>query len=246
MVDTSSFKGNAPGAVSVDATAADHDQDWTEIVARRPVEPHRQHLLEASTPVAATRVRLNLYPDGGVARFRVFGSPDAAPRRSVRLAYLNSLFPTEASRFFRTACGSERFVRDMVDARPFLGTSQVVAAAAATLDRLDRDDWLEAFAAHPRIGERTGSPLSAREQGGAAGSSPEVLEGLREGNARYEERFGIPFIVRAAGRSGEEMLATLRDRLTNEPGDELAVAAGEQRRIAELRLRRMLCMEEDG
>jgi allantoicase len=244
MVDTSHFKGNAPGRISVDATAADNDQDWTEIVAPRPVQPHRQHLLDVARQLLATRVRLNLYPDGGVARFRVYGTPDDAPRRSLRLAYLNSLFPGEAERFFRTACGSSRFVRRMVAARPFMGTSQVVRAAMAALDELEREDWDEAFATHPRIGERTSSSFSSREQSGAAAAPADVQASLREGNERYEDRFGMPFIVFASGRSGEELLDVLRDRLTNDPADELGVASGEQRRITELRLRRMLCMEE--
>jgi allantoicase len=244
LVDTSHFTGNAPGSVSVDATAAAGEDHWVEIVARRPVAPHRQHLLEAARPAPAIRVRLNLYPDGGIARFRVFGTGDPPARRALRLAYLNSLFRSEAIRFFRTACGAERFWREMLEERPFVGTSQVLAAADSVFERFEAGDWTEAFAAHSRIGERADSPISAREQAGVAASPADVLERLRAGAVAYEDRSGIPFVVGTAGRSGEELLDLLHARLDADPDEERATAAAEQRTITALRLRRMLSMDE--
>jgi allantoicase len=242
LVDTTHFKGNAPGWIAVDA--AGRNEEWTEIVPRRPVEPDRQHVIEVGSPRPAARVRLRIYPDGGVARFRVFGPPDPAARRTIRLAYLNSLYDTEARRFFHTACGSERFAATMEAGRPYFGTAAVLDAAVKALDDLGEADWLEAFAAHPRIGERTTGFWSTREQAGAAGASDEIRAGLAEGNARYEDAFGFPFIVFASGKNAEEMLALLDRRLTHERAHELETAAGEQRRITDLRLRRMLCMED--
>lgn len=241
LVDTTHFKGNAPGWVSVDA--ASKEDDWTEIVPKRPVAPDRQHLIEANADRPALRVRLNLFPDGGVARFRVYGRPEANALRGIRLAYLNSLFDEEAARFFYTACGSTSFVDHMTAARPFFGTGQVLETATEALDHLAEADWLEAFATHPRIGEPTTSFWSAREQAGTAGAAADVMNRLKAGNARYEERFGLPFIVFASGMTVEEMLALLEARLHNDRRTEVSVAAEEQRRITGLRLRRMLGME---
>jgi allantoicase len=240
LVDTTHFKGNAPGWISVDAAGS--DAGWEEIVARRAVEPDRHHLVEVGVRRPATRLRLKIYPDGGVARFRAYGAPDADARKTIRLAYLNSLYETEARRFFRTVCGAERFAAAMDAGRPYFGTSAVLDAAAKALDDLEEADWLEAFAAHPRIGERTTAFWAAREQAATAGAGDEVRAGLAEGNAEYEAAFGFPFIVFASGKSAEEMLAILRQRLDSDRAREIETAAGEQRQISALRLRRMLCM----
>ncbi len=58
-------------------------------------------------------------------------------------------------------------------------------------------------------------------------------------NRRYEERFGHVFLIFASGRSGEEILADLRRRMSNDPPTELKEAKRELRRIAKLRLERM-------
>ena len=65
-------------------------------------------------------------------------------------------------------------------------------------------------------------------------------EALREGNLAYEERFGRVFLIRAAGRSAEEMLAEVRRRLGNDDAAEAAEARDQLRQIALLRLRSSL------
>ena len=90
-------------------------------------------------------------------------------------------------------------------------------------------DWLEAFAAHPRIGDSdalrarfaTTAAWASREQAGALGASEDVLEDLAMGNRQYEERFGFIFIVCATGKTAEEMLELLRQRLANDPEAEI-------------------------
>ncbi|HEV8628955.1 MAG TPA: 2-oxo-4-hydroxy-4-carboxy-5-ureidoimidazoline decarboxylase, partial [Thermoanaerobaculia bacterium] len=135
--------------------------------------------------------------------------------------------------------------------RPFATPDELKAAAEAIAGELGREDWLEAFARHPQIGERadgavatsTGalsSAWSAQEQVGARDAGPDTRAALDEANRAYRERFGYIFIVCASGRSGEEMLALCRQRLGNDPERELSVAAAEQRRIAGLRLQRLL------
>lgn len=128
---------------------------------------------------------------------------------------------------------------------PFASLTDALSAARDEWFALSPDDWLEAFQHHPKIGDRDAlrrrfpatHHLSAREQAGVGGASDEVLDELARLNADYEERFGYIFIVCASGKSAEEMLAMLRQRLLNDPGSEIVIAAGEQARITELRLR---------
>jgi 2-oxo-4-hydroxy-4-carboxy-5-ureidoimidazoline decarboxylase len=113
---------------------------------------------------------------------------------------------------------------------------------------LTPDDWREAFDHHPRIGERdatvTGSrqarTWSAREQRGVTAAPNDVRQSLADGNREYERRFGHIYLVSAAGKSAEELLAILRERLSNDPVTELGVAAAEQAKITRLRLAGML------
>ena len=115
-------------------------------------------------------------------------------------------------------------------------------AADKTWMALDPDDWLEALDAHPRIGERGGksAEFSKQEQAGVGNAGQDVQAAIAAGNAEYEERFGHVFLISAAGRSADEILAALTDRLGNDPDTELRVAAEEHRRITRLRIERLL------
>jgi OHCU decarboxylase len=129
----------------------------------------------------------------------------------------------------------------MAAARPFPTARAVYAAADREWSALTPTDWQEAFAAHPRIGDRHAADAAARsEQQGVDDASAETLAALDAGNRRYEERFGRVFLVRADGRTAGEMLALLHQRLDNDPETELRVAAAEQARITGLRLERLL------
>jgi allantoicase len=77
-LDTDHFKGNAPGKCMLeyaDAGASFNPRTarWKPLVSESPLEPHNQHRWDKLSPKAATHVRLNIYPDGGVARLRLFG-----------------------------------------------------------------------------------------------------------------------------------------------------------------------------
>lgn len=245
-VDTRHFKGNSPGWVDLETSY--RGSEWEPACPRAEVGPHRVNQVELARPVLADRVRLNIYPDGGVARLRVWGRPSAEAAAAVRMRYVDSLFPQEARSFFRTACASRRWVESMVESRPFGTAAELLAAADTAFGVLTSDDWMEAFAAHPRIGERRGrqdekgETMSRSEQSGVG----EGLAGeLADVNRAYEQRFGYTYIVRAAGRTGSEMLEMARSRLANTAEEELAVAAGQQSEISKLRLRRMLCLNEE-
>jgi OHCU decarboxylase len=145
----------------------------------------------------------------------------------------------EAEAAIVACCGSRRWARRMAGARPLSGEDELFASADRIWRGLSREDWLEAFGAHPRIGTPA-SGQAAAEQSGASGASPEILAALERANREYEERFGYIFIVCASGKSAEEMLDVCRRRLHNEPREELQVAAEEQRKITRLRLGKWL------
>ena len=140
-----------------------------------------------------------------------------------------------------------------MDARRPYGSRE---AALVTSDEccraLGTQDWIEAFAHHPRIGERTsavaqgeqGMAWSAREQSGIEAGGHELRAALADANRAYERRFGYIYIVCATGKSAEELLAIARGRLANDPAIELAIAAEEQRKIARIRLDKLLGHEE--
>ena len=121
------------------------------------------------------------------------------------------------------------------------------AAAESLWSDLPLQDWLEAFAAHPRIGDldslrkkfATTADWAAAEQSGVAGATETVLLALSKGNRRYEERFGYLFIVCATGKTAPEMHAILERRLGNQLDQELKEAASEQAKITRLRLEKL-------
>lgn len=239
VVDTTHFKGNAPGWVS--AEVSDDGMEWTEVVARMAIEPHRANVVGMGG-VTAGYLRVSIHPDGGMARLRALGSPDPVAAGGARLRYLNALFGQAAVRFFHTACAASVWIDEMISRRPYGSVDDVLGAANVAFSSLSETDWLEAFGGHPRIGER-GDATANREQAGAANASRETIRELIEVNRRYEDKFGFTYIVYATGKTADEMLAIARDRLDNDRSTEIANAAAEQRKITATRLRRMLCQE---
>ena len=238
-VDTRHFKGNAPGWVSVQVS--NDGQTWEEVVDRAEVKPDAVNLVSLDRPAQAGFVRLDIHPDGGVARLRVRGRPNPDGAERLRLIYLNALFEEEARRFFHTACASPSWVDQMIASLPFADGDAVLAAAAAAFDALGEGDWLEAFAGHPRIGER-GDHQANREQSATADAEASLLTALAEANKDYESTHGFTYIVYASGKTAQEMLDIARSRLGNTRDEEIVNAAAEQRAITKTRLRRMLCL----
>ena len=130
----------------------------------------------------------------------------------------------------------------MLARRPWASAAALYADAEATWAALGHDDFLEAFAHHPRIGARadqTDDAWAHQEQARVGDADGETRRALVEANERYLERFGYIFIVCATGKSAGEMLGLLEARLGNDPARELAIAAGEQARITRLRLEKL-------
>jgi len=164
------------------------------------------------------------------------------------LHWLNNLPRESALAEFLKCCGSEKWARKLEENRPFKSLEGLYSIADTTWWALNSADWLEAFSAHPKIGERkansqvsaTSQAWSGQEQSGINEAAQATLQKLATLNSQYEAKFGFIFIVCATGKSSEEMLAMLINRLENELPTELPIAAAEQAKITRLRLAKLL------
>jgi allantoicase len=229
-LDTSWFKGNFPDTASIDAST--DGETWREILPRTKMLADSRHVFDVDA--TATHVRLNVYPDGGVARMRVHGRATENGIRSAVTRRVNTMANGDE---LRRVCGSSEWVTRLLAARPL---DNAFAAADEIWSSLSEENWREAFAAHPRIGEKKGGAWSAQEQSGVRTAADETMQKLAEANRAYEDRFGHIYIVCATGKSADEMLRIATERLENDAKTELRVAAEEQRKIMHLRLRKLV------
>lgn len=155
---------------------------------------------------------------------------NAAPSEDVEAALLD-------------CCSSPQWAHAVAAGRPYSSAVALYDAADAAVNELDDAELHAALAGHPRIGERAGAghtASSGHEQAGVAQSSTATLAALVEANQAYEARFGHVYLVCADGRSGEELLAVLRARLTNDPTTEWATTRDELGKINRIRLARLI------
>lgn len=141
----------------------------------------------------------------------------------------------------RACCAADAWLSRMSLARPFASAQDALDLSDAIVLGLDDAGLDQALAAHARIGERRvgGTPedrWSRSEQAGALAVDTDVQLRLADGNRRYEDRFGRVFLIRAAGRSAEEMLAALDERLGHDDATERDVVRRELAEIVRLRL----------
>jgi len=144
-------------------------------------------------------------------------------------------------------CGSERWANAFVECFPFNIKEQMYAKAEDIWLGLDEKDWLEAFTHHPKIGDlaslekKFGSTkdFTTNEQSSVNHASMETLKELAEYNKKYEDKFGFIFIVCATGKSADEMLGLIKERINNNYEQELKIAVGEQNKITKLRLEKL-------
>lgn len=168
------------------------------------------------------------------------------------LTELNRLDRRSATQAFTQCCAARRWVSSMVNALPFSEEQSVYLTANRAWKDLQEEDYLQAFQAHPQIGDMaslhekyaSSKALAANEQAAVLHTDEHVLKALAADNARYLQTFGFIFIVCATGKNAEEMLAILRSRLLNSRAEELQSAAEEQRKITLLRLQQMLHVPE--
>lgn len=146
------------------------------------------------------------------------------------LAEFNTADATRLRPMLTECLAVPRWADHVLAGRPYSDLDALRTHAALTLTP---DEIHTAMAAHPRIGEKPASGTSHAEQSGV---DDEDARRFRNANAEYEERFGHVFLICASGRSGAELLAELRGRMTNDPETELRIAGEELVKIAQLRL----------
>ena len=133
----------------------------------------------------------------------------------------------------------------MLAGRPYDTLGEVEAAMVAASATISDEELEQALARHPRIGERADADRhdaahSTREQSGVDRDDADLARRLEEGNRAYEDRFGRVFIVRAAGRSGADILEHLQQRLDNSDELERAATIDQLTQIAVLRMKEAL------
>ena len=169
---------------------------------------------------------------------------------NAKLAAWNAAGEAEALDAMIACCGARRWAAAMVRLRPMASALELSATADREWSRMEEADWLQAFACHPRIGERfprrtavaneKTAAWSRQEQSSTGNADDGVLTELSEGNKLYEQRFGFTYIVCATGKTAGEMLAILNRRLASSRDAELREAAEQQRQIMQIRLGKWL------
>lgn len=163
-------------------------------------------------------------------------------------AALDAMEPDEARAALMRCCGSRRWADAMVARFPFYADAALHEAADEVWAAASEEDVREAMSHHPRIGADLGAlrakfaateRWSTTEQAGMGAADEATLLALRDGNARYDARFGHVFLVCATGKSAAEMLALLEARIDNTPEEELRIAKEEQRKITHIRLEKL-------
>lgn len=258
-VDTNHFKGNYPDTCSIEGCFAAGAPlsdilrpQWAfrELLPRTKLSAHTRHFFveELRDIGEITHLRLNIYPDGGVSRLRVHGEIGKTGLIHIGLTRLNTMSHEHAVSELRACCASLAWLRGMADRRPFGTAAELYEAADEIWGSLRPEDWLEAFRAHPRIGDRelatkegvSFRKWSSQEQSGVKGSPSETMAELFDINRRYEAKFGFVFLICATGKSAEQILEIARLRIENSAAAELSAAAEEQRQITRLRLEKWL------
>jgi 2-oxo-4-hydroxy-4-carboxy-5-ureidoimidazoline decarboxylase len=159
----------------------------------------------------------------------------------MQLEQFNDAERADVVAFLRPCLNIQRWIDEVADSRPYADLDSLLHAARRVADPLSASELDAALAHHPRIGERaagtsTEARLSATEQAGLGEGGPAVAEALADGNRAYEEKFGRVFLIRAAGRSREEILAALHARLCHTTEQEERIIGEQLREIAMLRL----------
>jgi allantoicase len=258
-VDTAHFKGNFPDSCSIELCEAEgadaeiarlNTANWKQLLPRVPLKANRVHAFRRQLHElgAATHVRLNIVPDGGVARFRVFGRAARAEDRLTGVARLNHLARKQAAAALYDCCGSKKWVERVLAQRPFADASALLDSADEAFGLLGRKDWLTIFRSHPAIGAKKAKAKqtaiargwSTGEQSVARIAAPEILAAMAAATEAYEATFGHVFLICATGKSSEQILRSFQERLGHDAETEMRIAGEEQRKITRLRLEKLL------
>ncbi|MEM9621818.1 MAG: 2-oxo-4-hydroxy-4-carboxy-5-ureidoimidazoline decarboxylase [Pseudomonadota bacterium] len=165
------------------------------------------------------------------------------------LAEFNRLATPQAEQLLLAFCGSPKWAAELAALRPFAELEGLAVSAAEVWQAQPLAQKMAAFAAHPRIGERnagtdTDTQRQVKEQSHVMASESQVLDEFDELNVAYFDRFGFTFIVCAAERQADEMLALLRACLQHSRDEEVARASIEQEKITLLRISKHFAADE--
>ena len=153
---------------------------------------------------------------------------------------LNTLSESALQEALFRVCASQTWVRSMVKGRPYKNEIGFADTAVKIWQSLSESDRLEAFSGHPRIGAKTHSVVEAVEQKGMDRSTPELKVQMQKLNDRYFEKFGFIFLIHAKGKTAEEMLSAISQRVKNGRKKEIQNASMEQEGIILSRLGKLL------
>lgn len=164
------------------------------------------------------------------------------------LEELNHLNQTELKKELTKCCGSSVWVTKMCADFPVQLKEELFQKAEEIWYHCKKEDFLEAFEHHPKIGDMNSlkekfastSTWASGEQSGINQAGTDTIEALAKGNRDYENKFGHIFIVCATGKTAGEMLNLLQERLSNDANTEINIAMAEQNKITKLRLEKLL------
>jgi OHCU decarboxylase len=165
------------------------------------------------------------------------------------LIEFNKLEKEVAFKELMKCCGSIKWASLMIKNFPFESEEYILSKASQIWnEECRKEDWLEAFMHHPKIGDLKSlekkfaatKGWARAEQAGVEKANEPIVKALEKGNYDYEEKFHFIFIVCATGKSAEEILRLLKDRLQNNHEDELIIAMNEQNKITQIRLQKLI------
>jgi len=136
----------------------------------------------------------------------------------------------------------------MIAGGDFVSDDELMSRSGDVWAGLEETDYLEAFWAHPRIGDvdslrekyANTKAIAGGEQAGVDSADEATLMRLAAANDEYVDKFGFIFIVCATGKSAKQMLEILEARLPNGRDAEIANAAAEQLKITKIRLEKLV------
>ncbi|MBL4624369.1 MAG: 2-oxo-4-hydroxy-4-carboxy-5-ureidoimidazoline decarboxylase [Flavobacteriales bacterium] len=161
---------------------------------------------------------------------------------------LNNISQEQAYSAFEKCCVSKSWINGVLNSMSFDTADDLYQASDKSWSNCKETDWLEAFTGHPKIGDISSLAKkfsnthgwAGHEQSGMNTAEMDVIKRLSLGNNNYADKFGFIFIVCAKGKSAQEMLDLLEQRLPNNRKDELQIAAVEQHKITRIRLEKLL------
>jgi 2-oxo-4-hydroxy-4-carboxy-5-ureidoimidazoline decarboxylase len=161
---------------------------------------------------------------------------------------INSLDAESAYKAFYQTCACNEFCKLMVETRPYINKEELFNKAKDIFKSLNKDQWLESFEGHPKIGDvnslkekfKNTKATASNEQSGINSASDVILNDLTLYNEKYFNKFGYIFIICATGKTALEMLTLLRKRIEHNEEEEIYIASLEQLEITLIRMEKLV------